>query len=121
MEQDRKIGQKIKIAVIATHQIGIRTKNVQPENQCVTIAKKDTSRTHVCSNTENNQKFKKNTELKQTVESDTDKSTTIITKIEDIIDRRNHITVKIKIDGTQKKFIVDTGSPVTILPSDKDQ
>ena len=36
------------------------------------------------------------------------------------MDRRDHITMTIRIDGTVEEFIVDTGSAVTIIPPDKE-
>ena len=63
--------------------------------------------------------IKKITERQEAEESDTDTSINIKTEIKHLTDRRNHITMTLKIDGTEKEFIVDTGSPVTILPSDK--
>ena len=33
--------------------------------------------------------------------------------------RRTYVTMTIRIDGTEKEFIVDTGSPVTTIPPDK--
>ena len=59
-EQDRKRGQKNKIADIARHKFRIWTKNVHPETQYVRIVKtKDTSRKHVGSNNENDKNLKK--------------------------------------------------------------
>ena len=59
-------------------------------------------------------------ETADTEESDTDRSKNIKTKIKDIPDRRNHNTMTKRIDGTEKEFIVDTGSPVTKTPVDKE-
>ena len=60
------------------------------------------------------------TETVETEESDTDRSINIITEIKQLTDRRNYITITIRNDGTEKEFIVDTGSPVTIIPPDKE-
>ena len=53
-------------------------------------------------------------------ESDTDRSTNIITEMKHLTDRRNYITVKIKTDSTERNFIVDTGPPVKKNLSDKE-
>ena len=42
-----------------------------------------------------------------------------ITQINKIIpDNNDHYGVEIKINGRKQKFIIDTGSPVTIMPND---
>ena len=43
-----------------------------------------------------------------------------ITKIKPLNDRRNYILLSRRNDGTEKEFIADTGSPITILPQDKE-
>ena len=35
------------------------------------------------------------------------------------MDWKNHVTMTIKTDGTEKEFILDTGSPVKITPLDE--
>ena len=65
-------------------------------------------------------KIKEMTEATETEESNTDKSKNTITKIRHITDRRYHITMTERIDATQKEFIVDTESPVTLIPADKE-
>ena len=66
------------------------------------------------------QEIKEITEPQETEENDTDKSINLITEIKHLTDRRNHITMTIKNDGTEKKIIIDTGSPVTIIPPEKE-
>ena len=55
-----------------------------------------------------------------TEESATDKSMNIIFEVKHVSDRKQYSTLAIKSDGTEKEFIVDTGSPVTIKPPDKE-
>ena len=50
-------------------------------------------------------------------ESETSKHT--IERINTITDRTKCLTAVIKIDGIEKEFIVDTGSPILILPVDE--
>ena len=35
-----------------------------------------------------------------------------------IIDRNKYLTTTVKINGTEKEFIIDTGSPISIMPVD---
>ena len=35
-----------------------------------------------------------------------------------IVEQQKHYTAKVKINGTPKEFIIDTGSPITIMPLD---
>ena len=58
-------------------------------------------------------------ETVETEESDTDRSAKILNEIKHLTDRRNHITMTIRFDGTKKKFTIDTESPVTITAPDK--
>ena len=62
---------------------------------------------------------KETTEIEETEESDTDTLTKIITEIKDVTDCKDHITLTILNDGSERKFIVVTGSTVTKLTSDK--
>ena len=55
------------------------------------------------------------TETVETEENDTDKSIYLITEMKHSTDRRKYVTMTIRIYGTEKKFIVDTRSPVTII------
>ena len=60
-------------------------------------------------------------ETAESEENDTDGSIKTITEIKPLTDRKNHITMTIKNDGTEKEFIVDIGSPVIRIPPDKER
>ena len=60
------------------------------------------------------------TEPEETEESDTEKSMTIITEMEHVIDGRNHFTMTKSSDGTEKEFVVDNDSPVKQIPPNKE-
>ena len=66
------------------------------------------------------QEIKELMEILKTKESYTDRSINIVTKIEHLTDRINYITMTIRIGGTKKEFIVNTGSPITITTPDKE-
>ena len=51
--------------------------------------------------------------------SESDESIYHIEEIKKIVEQQKHYTAKIKINGTPKEFIIDTGSPVTIMPLDE--
>ena len=51
--------------------------------------------------------------------SESDGSIYHIEEIKNIVEQQKHYTAKIKINGTPKEFIIDTGSPVTIMPLDE--
>ena len=51
--------------------------------------------------------------------SESDESIYHIEEIKIIVEQQKHYTAKIKIKGTPKEFIIDTGSPVTIMPLDE--
>ena len=42
-----------------------------------------------------------------------------IERINRIVDNNKHLTTTVKINGTEKEFIIDTGSPKSIMPADK--
>ena len=44
-------------------------------------------------------------------------STCRIEKTNRITDRSNYLTAKVKVNGIEKEFIVDTGSPISIMPA----
>ena len=52
-------------------------------------------------------------------ESESSSSINHIKEIKKIEEKHDHFTMTVKINGSPKKFIVDTGSPVTIMPMDK--
>ena len=74
-------------------------------------------------NTKNNRTLRKLTEEEETEPnesmSDSDESIYHIEEIKNIVEKQKQYTAKIKINGTPKEFIIDTGSPVTIMPLDE--
>ena len=58
------------------------------------------------------QEIEEITEPDENQQSDTDRSKNITTKIKHASDRRNQINLTVKIDGTEKEFIVNTQSRV---------
>ena len=42
-----------------------------------------------------------------------------IERINRITDRDKYLTTTVKVDGIEKEFIVDTGSPISIMPADE--
>ena len=61
------------------------------------------------------QRIEEFTELEEIKESDTNKSIYISTERKHETDGSYHIKMTTNIDGTEKKIIVETGSPVTII------
>ena len=51
--------------------------------------------------------------------SESDESTHNTEEIKNIVEQQKHYTAKIKINGAEREFFVDTGSPVTIMPLDE--
>ena len=51
--------------------------------------------------------------------SESDESIYHIEEVKNIVEQQKHYTAKIKLNGTPKEFIIDTGSPVTIIPLDE--
>ena len=51
--------------------------------------------------------------------SESDESIYHIEEIKNIVEQQKHYTAKIKVNGTPKEFIIDTESPVTIMPLDE--
>ena len=51
--------------------------------------------------------------------SESDESIYHMEEIKNIVQQQKHYTAKIEINGTPKEFIIDTGSPVTIMPLDE--
>ena len=41
-----------------------------------------------------------------------------IERINRIVDKNKYLTTTVKINGTEKEFIIDTGSPLSIMPAD---
>ena len=104
------------------HLTGILTTNTQLDIKYVPIVKKkQTSRKPAILITKKKQKNKEIVEHEDTQQIVTDKSISILTEKKHVTDWRNHITIKKRIEGTKKEFIVDTGSPVTITPPEKER
>ena len=51
--------------------------------------------------------------------SESDESIYHIEEIKNIVEQHKHYTAKVKINGTRREFIIDTGSLVTIMPLDE--
>ena len=51
--------------------------------------------------------------------SESEESIHHIKEIKTIEEKNKHYTATIKINGVKKEFIIDTGSPITIMPSDE--
>ena len=51
--------------------------------------------------------------------SESDESIYHLEEIKNIVEQQKHYTAKMKINGTPKEFIIDTGSAVTIMPFDE--
>ena len=57
-----------------------------------------------------------------TIDEESDESESSIFRIERInriVDKNKYLTTTVKINGTEKEFIIDTGSPISIMPADK--
>ena len=57
-----------------------------------------------------------------TIDEESDESESSIYRIERInriVDKNKYLTTTVKINGTEKEFIIDTGSPISIMPADK--
>ena len=51
--------------------------------------------------------------------SESDESIYHIEEIKKIVEQQKHYTAKIETNGTPKEFIIDIGSPVTMMPLDE--
>ena len=75
------------------------------------------------------QKYTNNRRVKQLTEeeieernqtsSESDESIHHIKEIKKIEEKNKHYTATVKINGIKKEFIIDTGSPITIMPPDE--
>ena len=95
---------------------------LSPKEICHDCKKKSLSKSlHSEQQTKHNkqQQLKKTTEPDETERSYIDKLVIIATELKHSTDRKNHITMTVKIDRTEKDFIVETGLPVKIIPPDK--
>ena len=62
------------------------------------------------------------TEKTETIGGESDESESSIHRIEKInriTDKNKYLTAKKKVNGIEKEFIVDTGSPISIIPADQ--
>ena len=62
------------------------------------------------------------TEETAAIGGESDESETSIYRIEEIsriTDKNKYLTAKVKVNGIEKEFIVDTGSPISIMPADE--
>ena len=103
------------------HQIGAQNISVQHKNQtAITVEKKGHYAGACKQRTKNNRTVRKLTEEEETEPnesmSEPDESIYHIEEIKNIVEQQKHYRAKIKINGTPKEFIIDTGSPVTIMP-----
>ena len=78
----------------------------------------------VCRQRENYKRKVRNIteEKSETIGDESDESETSIHRIERInriTDRNKYLTATVKMNGIEKKFIVDTGSPIPIMPVDE--
>ena len=78
----------------------------------------------VCRQRENYKRKVRNIteEKSETIGEEPDESETSIHRIERmnrITDRNKYLTATVKVDGIEKEFIVDTGSPISIMPVDE--
>ena len=66
-------------------------------------------------------KLRNVTETENSIGEESDESETSIHRIERvnrIIDRNKYLTTIVNINGTEKEFVIDTGSPISIMPAD---
>ena len=66
-------------------------------------------------------KLRNVTETENSTGEESDESETSIHRIERvnrIIDRNKYLTTIVKINGTEMEFVIDTGSPISIMPAD---
>ena len=77
----------------------------------------------VCRQKENYRRKVQNvTEETTAIGGESVESETSIYRIEDInriTDKNKYLTAKVKVNGIEKEFIVDTGSPISIMPADE--
>ena len=77
----------------------------------------------VCRQKENYRRKVQNvTEETAAIGGESDESETSIYRIEEInriTDKNKYLTAKVKVNGIEKEFIVDTGSPISIMPADE--
>ena len=78
----------------------------------------------VCKQRENYKRKVRNVteDESEVIGGESDESETSINRIERInriTDRNKYLTTTVKVNGIEKEFIVDTGSPISIMPADE--
>ena len=95
------------------HQIGTQHTNSRHWiNSAITAERKDTYRRKVQNVTEETETFGGESD-------ESESSIHRIEKINRITDRNKYLTAKVKVNVIEKEFIVDTGSPISIMPADE--
>ena len=90
------------------------------ENFAITAEEKDTS--HACVDREKITNAKYETSPKKSqrqLEKNPTNQRHRIERINRITDRNKYLTATVKVNGIEKEFIVDTGSPISIMPVDE--
>ena len=103
------------------HQTGILTTKTQPESQYIIIVRKGHFAKACKPKYRKRQEIKEIAEPEDVEESEADTLLNIITKIKHVTDRKKHFTMTLKTEGTQEKIIMDTASPVTMLPPENER
>ena len=63
--------------------------------------------------------YRRKKEERNETSSESDESIHHIKEIKKIEENNKHYTATVKINGIKKEFIIDTGSPITIMPPDE--
>ena len=120
--RERKIDRQEKDhADSAEYQIGHNYKIFQRWKQIVSNSgKEDTMPKCADKNSSNNRTVQKLTEEEiddpSETSSESNESIHHIQEIKEIEKKNKHYTATVKINGKKKKFIIDIGSPITIMP-----